>query len=104
LPVYFSFPIAYPGWLAPDVFVTLTKSRSFAIGVLLMPITVEATYENGVLKPARALPLREKERVQVTIHSPSTWVERTAGLMGFTGTAEEADYFALAPELDPQED
>jgi len=69
-----------------------------------MAIMVEATYENGVLKPARALPLREKEKVQVTIHSPSTWVERTAGLMGFTGTAEEADYFALAPELDPQED
>jgi hypothetical protein len=24
--------------------------------------------------------------------------------MGFTGSAEEADYFALDPDLDPQED
>ena len=32
-----------------------------------MTITVEATYENGVLKPARPLPLKEQEKVRVTV-------------------------------------
>ena len=36
-----------------------------------MPITVEAVYENGVLKPDRLLPLKEKERVQVTVQRRS---------------------------------
>ncbi|HLN29734.1 MAG TPA: antitoxin family protein [Gemmataceae bacterium] len=69
-----------------------------------MSITIEAIYENGVLKPTQSLPLREHEKVRITVHPGTTWVERTAGIMGFTGTAAEADYFALAPELDPQED
>jgi predicted DNA-binding antitoxin AbrB/MazE fold protein len=32
-----------------------------------MALTVEAVYENGVLKPAQPLPLKEHERVQVTV-------------------------------------
>jgi predicted DNA-binding antitoxin AbrB/MazE fold protein len=35
-----------------------------------MTITVDAIYENGVLKPAEALPLAEHEHVEVTIHAP----------------------------------
>jgi predicted DNA-binding antitoxin AbrB/MazE fold protein len=35
--------------------------------IFLMSITVEAIYENGVLKPAQPLPLREHEKVQVTV-------------------------------------
>jgi predicted DNA-binding antitoxin AbrB/MazE fold protein len=31
------------------------------------PFTVEAVYENGVLKPAQPLPLLEQEQVQVTV-------------------------------------
>ena len=69
-----------------------------------MAITVEAVYENGVLKLKEPLPFQEHEQVQVTIQPKTSWVERTAGIMGFTGTAEEAEYFALSPDLDPQED
>lgn len=65
-----------------------------------MAIIVEAVYENGVLKLSQPLPLKEHEKVQVTIEPQLTWAERTSGIMGFTGTAEEADYFALDPELD----
>jgi predicted DNA-binding antitoxin AbrB/MazE fold protein len=65
-----------------------------------MTITVEATYENGVLKPAQPLPLKEHERVQVTIVASNNWVQATAGMVGFQGTAEEAEYFALDPELE----
>jgi predicted DNA-binding antitoxin AbrB/MazE fold protein len=65
-----------------------------------MAITVEAVYENGVLKPVQPLPLKEQQRVQLTVEVKKNWVEETAGIMGFQGTQEEADYFAMDPELD----
>jgi predicted DNA-binding antitoxin AbrB/MazE fold protein len=65
-----------------------------------MAITVEATYEGGVLKPVFPLPLREHELVRLTIEPTQTWVERTAGIMGWKGSAEVADLFAMDPELD----
>ena len=37
-----------------------------------MIITVAATYENGVLLPERALPLKEHEQVELMIHTTST--------------------------------
>lgn len=69
-----------------------------------MTITVEATYENGVLKPLHPLPLKEHEKVRVSVHSEPSPLLEAYGIMGFKGTAEEADYFALAPEFDPQDD
>lgn len=36
-----------------------------------MKITVEAVYENGVLKPARPLPLKEREKVEILIRTPA---------------------------------
>jgi len=64
-----------------------------------MPITVEATYENGVLKPARPLPLKEREQVQITVHPRVSNLADLYGIMGFMGTVQEADYFAMDPEL-----
>jgi predicted DNA-binding antitoxin AbrB/MazE fold protein len=34
-----------------------------------MTLTVEATYEDGVLKPERPLPLQEREKVEVVIRT-----------------------------------
>jgi predicted DNA-binding antitoxin AbrB/MazE fold protein len=68
-----------------------------------MAITVEAVYENGVLKPAQALPLREHEKVHIIVQHAVSRVRQTAGLIGWTGTQEDADFVALSPELDPQE-
>jgi predicted DNA-binding antitoxin AbrB/MazE fold protein len=65
-----------------------------------MAITIEATYENGVLKPAEPLPLNEHEKVRVTVHTGMSRARQTAGLMGWTGSPELADRFALDPELD----
>jgi predicted DNA-binding antitoxin AbrB/MazE fold protein len=65
-----------------------------------MILTVEAVYENGVLKPLQPLPLKDQERVQLTVEIKRSWVEETAGLLSFPGTVEEADYFAMDPELD----
>ncbi|MBI3464277.1 MAG: antitoxin family protein [Planctomycetes bacterium] len=68
-----------------------------------MAVTIEAVYENGVLKPAQALPLQEHEKVRLTIESATNWVDATAGMIGWKGTSEELQYFALDPDLDPQE-
>jgi predicted DNA-binding antitoxin AbrB/MazE fold protein len=35
--------------------------------IFLMSITVEAIYENGVLKPTEPLPFQEHERVSVSV-------------------------------------
>jgi predicted DNA-binding antitoxin AbrB/MazE fold protein len=65
-----------------------------------MPLTVEAIYENGVLKPVEPLPLQEREKVRVTVYPEISRARQTAGLMGWTGGVELADRFALDPELD----
>jgi predicted DNA-binding antitoxin AbrB/MazE fold protein len=65
-----------------------------------MILTVEAVYENGVLKPKAPLPLQEHEQVQITVLSAVRNLADSYGIMGFQGTAEEADYFAMDPELD----
>jgi len=66
-----------------------------------MAFTVEAVYENGVLKPAEPLPLREHEKVSVTVEPALTWAERTAGLLQWKGDPEllrriaEGDEFSI---------
>jgi predicted DNA-binding antitoxin AbrB/MazE fold protein len=68
--------------------------------VAVMAITVEAVYENGVLKPTQPLPFREQARVQVTVSSASSWVQETAGILPWPGSPEELRRFAEDPELD----
>jgi len=65
-----------------------------------MGLTIEATYENGVLKPSEPLPLDEHQRVRITLQSVPSRARQTAGLMGWTGSAELAERFATDPELD----
>jgi predicted DNA-binding antitoxin AbrB/MazE fold protein len=73
------------------------------LGGHVVTITVEATYEDGVLKPTQPLPLKERERVTVRIDADVSRARRTAGLMQWTGSTEAADFIATSPELDPQE-
>ena len=68
-----------------------------------MTLTIQATYENGVLRPAQPLPLREQEQVRIIIQSELGWAERSAGLLRWTGDVETLDRFIMDPELDPQE-
>ena len=68
-----------------------------------MAITIEAIYENGVLRPATPLPFKEHEQLQVTIQPRTSWAERTAGLLHWPGDAATLDQFISASELDPQE-
>ena len=68
-----------------------------------MAVTIEAVYENGVLKPSQPLPWKEGERVRIAVSSLDSPILKAYGIMGFQGTAEEAEYFALDPELLPEE-
>ena len=43
-----------------------------------MSFTVEAVYENGVLKLNEALPLQEHEAVRVTVEPASAWAAASA--------------------------
>jgi predicted DNA-binding antitoxin AbrB/MazE fold protein len=65
-----------------------------------MAITVEAVYENGVLKPAQPLPFSEHERVLVTVSSASNRVQESADILKWYGSPEELQRFAEDPELD----
>jgi predicted DNA-binding antitoxin AbrB/MazE fold protein len=69
-----------------------------------MSVTIEATYENGVLKPHQPLPFKEREQVQVTVHTASNWVQETAGMIKWTGDHETLRRLAEDVEFDPQED
>jgi predicted DNA-binding antitoxin AbrB/MazE fold protein len=64
-----------------------------------MAITVEATYENGVLRLAEPLPLKEHEKVQVTVHPRVCSLADAHGIMGWTGDAETLERIALEPEF-----
>ena len=68
-----------------------------------MLLTVEAVYENGVLKPVEPLPLKEHETVRVTIQQGDTPLLRAYGIMGWTGDAEALERLALDPAFLPEE-
>ena len=78
-----------------------------------MTIIVEAIYENGVLKPDRPLPIKEHERIQVTVqdvpraesaaNDAEAFVRRSYGLLQWKGDREALRRLAEDPELDPQE-
>jgi predicted DNA-binding antitoxin AbrB/MazE fold protein len=68
-----------------------------------MALTIEAIYENGVLKPVSQLPLMtEGKRVWLTLHidAEENPVKRSYGLIGWTGDAETVSRVALDPEFD----
>jgi predicted DNA-binding antitoxin AbrB/MazE fold protein len=50
-----------------------------------MAMEVEATYENGVLRPDHDLPLSEHQRVKVTVQEETSRSQRSYGLLGWTG-------------------
>jgi len=68
-----------------------------------MTHTVEATYENGVLKLAHPLPLQQNERVRVTVESAASPLLQAYGIIGFKGDHATLEQFARDVELDPQE-
>jgi predicted DNA-binding antitoxin AbrB/MazE fold protein len=68
--------------------------------VRLMSITVEAVYENGVLRPSGPLPWKEGERVRVEVSSLDSPVLKAYGIMGWNGTHEELEQLLAEAEED----
>ena len=64
-----------------------------------MPFTVEAIYENGVLRPVQPLPLKEHEKVSVTIQPAVSLARQTAGMVPWTGDVETLERIAGDPEF-----
>jgi predicted DNA-binding antitoxin AbrB/MazE fold protein len=60
-------------------------------------ITVDATFENGALKPLQPLPLQEHDRVRITVQMPADRVRQSQGLIGWKGAAEVVERVALDP-------
>jgi predicted DNA-binding antitoxin AbrB/MazE fold protein len=66
-----------------------------------MTITIEAIYENGMLKPLQPLPtLKEHQRVEITIVAKPGTLAEAYGLLGWTGSAEDAEFLATDPDLE----
>ena len=53
-----------------------------------MTLTVEAVYINGVLKPDRALPLKEHARVRVAVEVKQSVARESAGMLRWHGDWE----------------
>lgn len=68
-----------------------------------MAITVDAIYENGILRPIQPLALKEQEQVRITVEPRGSCAQRTAGMVPWTGDAAELEQFAIDPAFDPQE-
>lgn len=69
-----------------------------------MSISVEATYEDGVLKPKVPLPLAQRQKVRITVHPEASPILEAYGILGWTGDAQTLERFATDPEFDPQEE
>jgi predicted DNA-binding antitoxin AbrB/MazE fold protein len=61
-----------------------------------MAITIEAVYENGVLKPTQPLPLKEHEKVRIRI---ANIARETAGMVPWSGDEETLRRIASDPEF-----
>ena len=64
-----------------------------------MNLTVEAVYEDGVLKPVEALPLKEREIVEISIRTQPLNLAQAYGIIGWKGDAETLRRIAEEPEF-----
>jgi predicted DNA-binding antitoxin AbrB/MazE fold protein len=64
-----------------------------------MTLTVDAIYENGVLKPAEPLPFKEHEKVTVTVQPTISLARQTAGMVPWTGDVETLDRITRDPDF-----
>jgi predicted DNA-binding antitoxin AbrB/MazE fold protein len=64
-----------------------------------MTLTIEAIYENGVLKPCEPLPLQEHEKVTITVQPALSLARQTAGMVPWAGDAETLEQITRDPEF-----
>ena len=73
------------------------------IGTAMEPINVEAVYEHGTLRLPCELPLREGQKVTITIHGAKVSERGPRQLIRWTGTQEDLDHL-LGPDNHPWAD
>lgn len=66
-------------------------------------LQIEATYEHGALKLSRELPLVEGATVTITIHPPRRVRVIKNLQVPWTGSREEPEHLAMAPEFGLEE-
>ena len=64
-----------------------------------MTLTVEAIYEDGVLKPTEPLPFKEHEKVTITVQPAISLARQTAGMVPWAGDAETLEHIVHDPEF-----
>jgi predicted DNA-binding antitoxin AbrB/MazE fold protein len=64
-----------------------------------MTRTIEAIYEDGVLKLKEPLPLHEHERVRVTIQPAISLARQTAGMVPWIGDVEPLERIIRDPDF-----
>ncbi len=68
-----------------------------------MSYYVKATYENGVLKLEKPLPLAENEKVRVVVYTGPSRAEQSYGLLKWTGDPKILEQIAMDPEFGVEE-
>ena len=63
-----------------------------------MSLEVEATFENGVLKPLQELPLYEGQKVSLTIQFTGSAASRFSGSLKWTRDIEELRRYLNDPD------
>ena len=63
-----------------------------------MSLEVEATYENGFLKPSQKLPLQEGQTVTITIQPVRSAAKRFCGSLRWTRDPEELHRYLNDPD------
>ena len=64
-----------------------------------MAITVQAVYENGLLRPVQPLFLKEHQQVRITVAESVDWVHRTRGIVPCSDHAL-IEWAAMDPDLE----
>jgi len=65
-----------------------------------MTLEIEATYENGVLKPDQPLPLENGQRVKLADQAPTGRANASAGIFRWQGDRKELEAL-LGPDNHP---
>ena len=65
-----------------------------------MAITIEATYENGVLKLAQPLPRKDGDKVHIAVSSLESPILKAYGIMAWKGSGAELDRLLAEVESD----
>ena len=68
-----------------------------------MELSIEAVYEDGVLKPTTPLPFKEHEKVRVVLEPVVSPLLAAYGMLQWTGDPKTLEQLATDPEYDPQE-